>query len=257
MAELDGAPVGVDELQVLALTNYGHFTTMRVEDGRVRGLSLHLDRLVRDCRALFETELDPERVRALARRVAPGSGAAIVRVTVFDPDLDLGHIDGEAHPRVLITTRPAGDMHPPPMRVASVPFVREMPEVKSVGLFGALRHRRAVRRAGLDDVLFVDTRSHVSEGGTWNIGFVRAGEVVWPDAECLAGTTMRLLKDAHPFTVAPVRPAGVTEFEAAFATNAATGVRTVTSIDGRPLAGSHPMLDLLRKEYLAVPADRL
>jgi branched-subunit amino acid aminotransferase/4-amino-4-deoxychorismate lyase len=257
MAELDGAPVSADELQVLALTNYGHFTTMRVEDGRVRGLLLHLDRLVRDCRVLFDAELDPDRVRALARRVAPDRGAAIIRVTVFDPDLDLGHIGGEARPRVLVTTRPAGNLSLPPLSVGSVPFVREMAEVKSVGLFGALRHRRTMRRAGFDDALFVDARSHVSEGGTWNIGFVRAGEVVWPDAECLPGTTMRLLKDVHPFTVAPVRPAGVAEFEAAFATNAATGVRAVAAIDGRPLAGSHPMLDLLRKEYLAVPADPL
>src|SRR5437588_8259554 len=106
MAELDGAPVSADELQALALTNYGHFTTLRVEDGRVRGLLLHLDRLVRDCRALFDAELDPDRIRALARRAAPASGAAIIRVTVFDPDLDLGHIGGEARPRVLVTTRP-------------------------------------------------------------------------------------------------------------------------------------------------------
>jgi len=257
MAELDGAPVGADELQVLALTNYGHFTTMRVEDGRVRGLSLHLERLVRDCRALFDAELDPERVRAFARRAAPGRGAAIIRVTVFDPDLDLGHIGGEARPRVLVTTRPAGDLPLPPLRVGSVPFVREMAQVKNVGLFGTLRHRRVTQRAGLDDALFVDARSHVSEGGTWNIGFVRAGEVVWPDAECLAGTTMRLLKVVHPFTVASVPSSGVGEWEAAFATNAATGVRAVAAIDGHPLAGSHPMLDLLRKEYLAVPADPL
>ena len=33
-------------IESLALTNYGHFTTMRVEDGRVRGLGMHLDRLV-------------------------------------------------------------------------------------------------------------------------------------------------------------------------------------------------------------------
>lgn len=37
MAELNGVPVHADELQTLALTNFGHFTTMRVEAGRVRG----------------------------------------------------------------------------------------------------------------------------------------------------------------------------------------------------------------------------
>lgn len=52
MAELDGRPVSADELQTPALTNYGHFTSFRIEDGRVRGLQLHLDRLDQDCQTL-------------------------------------------------------------------------------------------------------------------------------------------------------------------------------------------------------------
>jgi branched-subunit amino acid aminotransferase/4-amino-4-deoxychorismate lyase len=257
VAELDGAPVGVAELQVLALTNYGHFTTMRVEDGRVRALSLHLDRLVRDCQAVFGTGLDTERVRAFARRAAPRRGAVVVRVTVFDPALDLGHIGGEAHPHVLVTTRPASDLPLPPLRVGSVRFAREMPAVKSVGLFGSMRHRRVMQRSGLDDALFVDARAYVSEGGTWNIGFIRGDSVVWPAAECLAGTTMELLKSLHPHTVVPVSLADVADFDTAFATNAAIGARPVTAIDDRRLAGAHPMLDLLHKRYIEVPADPL
>ncbi len=85
MAELNGEPVEPAQLQNLALTNYGHFTSMRVDDGRVRGLSLHMARLQRDCRTLFGTDLDPERVRELARRAAPATGSTTVRVTVFDP----------------------------------------------------------------------------------------------------------------------------------------------------------------------------
>ena len=257
MAELDGVPVGLAQLQALALTNYGHFTTMRVEDGRVRGLSLHLDRLVRDCRVVFGAELDPERVRALVRRAAPGAGAVIIRVTVFDPDLDPGHIGGDARPRVLVTSRPAAGLPLPPLRVRTAVFVRDLPEVKSVGLFGALRHRREARRAGLDDVLFVDDRSRVGEGGTWNIGLVRGGEIVWPDAACLPGTTMELLKRVHPFTSATVRATGLADYEAAFATNAAVGVRAIAGIDGHRPDPAHPALDLLRGEYLAVPPEPL
>ncbi|MEK8144253.1 aminotransferase class IV [Streptomyces sp. M10(2022)] len=71
MAELNGEPVEPSQLQTLALTNYGHFTSMRVDEGRVRGLSLHLERLRRDCRSLFGVDLDLQRVRELARRAAP------------------------------------------------------------------------------------------------------------------------------------------------------------------------------------------
>ena len=255
MAELDGTPVGLDQLQALALTNYGHFTSMRVEDGRVRGLALHLERLVRDCRTVFDVALDAERVRDLVRRAVPAVGTRVVRVTVFDPDLDLGHMGGHARPRVLVTSRPTSDLPLPPLRVGSVAFVRDMPAVKSVGLFGALRHRRDMQRAGFDDALFVDGDSFVSEGGTWNIGFVRGDQVVWPEAECLAGTTMELVKQVHHCITRPLTLTDAADFEAAFATNVAIGVRAVASIDHHQLSPTHPTIEALHRKYLAVPGD--
>ncbi len=42
-AELNGSPVRVEDLGTIALLNYGHFTSMQVRGGRVRGLDLHLD----------------------------------------------------------------------------------------------------------------------------------------------------------------------------------------------------------------------
>jgi hypothetical protein len=63
MMEPDGRSVPADELARLALHNYGHFTTMRVDAGRVRSPSLHPHRLVNDCRTVFDTELDPATVR--------------------------------------------------------------------------------------------------------------------------------------------------------------------------------------------------
>ncbi|MEV6209962.1 aminotransferase class IV [Kitasatospora sp. NPDC051914] len=255
MAELDGRPVTAAELQALALTNYGHFTTMRVADGRVRGLRLHLDRLDRDCRELFGTALDLERVRTYARRAAPPAGEAVVRVTVFDPELDLGRIGARARPRVLVTTRPAGPAGLPPLRVRTVRYERDAPHIKGVGLFGALRERRAAQAAGYDDALFTDASGAVSEGGTWNIGFVRGGEVVWPEAEVLRGTTMELLQAAHPWRAE--RVPGPDGFEAAIAANAVVGVRAVTAVDSTALAAAHPVLEALRAAYGAVPEDRL
>ncbi|WP_406194826.1 aminotransferase class IV [Kitasatospora sp. NBC_01560] len=257
MAELNGVPVRTEELQALALTNFGHFTTMRVEAGRVRGLALHLARLVRDCRTVFGAALDPERVRAYARRAAPGGAVAMVRVTVFDPALDVGSLGADAEPRVLVTTRPAGAPEFPPLRVRSVPYVRDLPAVKSVGLFGALYHRSEARRAGFDDALFVDREGHVSEGGTWNIGLVRGSQVVWPDADCLAGTTMELLRRARPHRVERLPSAALGGFEAAFATNAAIGVRAVAAVDGFTFPERHPVIAALRDDYLGLPGDPL
>jgi len=172
MGELDGAHASLDQLKALALTNYGHFTSMRVERQRVRGLSLHLERLVRDCQTLFKAELDPDRIRKLVRRVVVAD-PVVVRVTVFDPSLELGNIGSAAEPHVLVTLRSAVDRPRPPLRVQAVRYERDLPDVKHVGLFGQLWHRRAAQLNGYDDALFTDPESYVSEGATWNIGFFR------------------------------------------------------------------------------------
>jgi branched-subunit amino acid aminotransferase/4-amino-4-deoxychorismate lyase len=198
--ELDGVPVDPEQLKALALYNYGHFTSMRVQDGGVRGLTLHLRRLVDDYRALFDAELDPDRVRRLVRHALRDvDRPTVVRVTVFDPQLDLANAGARARPRVLVTHRwaSADDAPLPPLRVRSVRYRRDCPLVKHVGLFGMYQFRRAARRDGLDDVMFVDAASHVCEGATWNIGFIQGDEVVWPRAEVLPGVTMRLLQGTH------------------------------------------------------------
>ncbi|WP_406074388.1 hypothetical protein [Micromonospora sp. NBC_01638] len=108
MMRLDGEPVTPEQLRNLALINYGHFTTMTVDGAGVRGLGLHLERLVRDCRTVLAADLDPVRVRELARQAAEDAGSpAIMRVTVFDPALDLGHVGKPGQPRILKQCCPA------------------------------------------------------------------------------------------------------------------------------------------------------
>ncbi|MEU3076946.1 aminotransferase class IV family protein [Streptomyces laurentii] len=257
MAELNGVPVELAQIQALALTNYGHFTSMRVDDGRVRGLALHMERLRRDCRTLFGVSLDTERVRALARRALPPAGSTTIRVTIFDPGLDLGRPVSARSPHVLVTSRPAGALPLPPLRVRSTAYTRDIPTVKSIGLFASLHHRRQAQLDGFDDALFIDQDQYVSEGGTWNIGFFDGSRVIWPEAECLVGVTMELLKGAHDHDTAPVRLADVTDMRAAFATNAAIGVRALSSINGVELSESHEVIDLIRKEYTEIEGDVL
>jgi branched-subunit amino acid aminotransferase/4-amino-4-deoxychorismate lyase len=260
-AWLDGRPATAGELAALALTNIGHFTSMRVDDGRVRGLALHLDRLVRDCRTVLGADLDPGQVLALVRPAVSGrrSGAFVVRVTVFDPALDAGRLGGAAVPHVLVTTRPAPPALPPapPLRLRSCVYRRELPAVKHVGLFGALHQRGAAIRAGFDDALFTDHAGRISEGPTWNIGFFDGAELRWPSADMLPGVTMALLRRARDHTVAPVAVADLDGGWAAFVTSTSVGVRPVAAVDGTPLAVEHPVLAALRAAYLAVPTDSL
>ncbi|GAA0420493.1 aminotransferase class IV family protein [Streptomyces luteireticuli] len=254
--ELNGRPADPDALATLALTNYGHFTTMRVDDGRVRGLGLHMERLADNCRALFGAELDIDRVRAYVARAVPATaGSLVVRVTVFDPSLDLGHPSAASTPHILVTTRPAGPATVPPFRVRTVPHVRDAPTVKNVGLFGLLNARREAQLAGFDDALFVGPDGGISEGGTWNVAFVDArGTVVWPEAEVLPGITMALVRrDDH--VVARVTTDDLPSMKAAFATNAAIGVRAIAAVDDVQLDAGHPVVKALQDAYLGLAGE--
>ncbi|MEU7278457.1 aminotransferase class IV [Streptomyces sp. NPDC045431] len=265
MATLDGQPVTPDDLLPLALTNLGHFTTMRADaDRRIRGLSLHMERLVRDCETVFGAELDTQRVQAHVREALDGpdgsegsEGPCVVRVTVYDPTVDVARPEDADHPRVLVTLRPAGAVTPPPLRAKTVPYERDLPEVKHTGLFGTLYARRAARRQGFDDALFFGADDRVSEGGTWNVGFITDDGVVWPEAPALPGVTMALLRQHVDHRVAPVTVAQVKAARAAFATNAFIGVRALSAIDDTPMAVEHPLLNTLCEAYEAIPGEEL
>jgi len=260
MAELNGSPATAQDLERLALTNYGHFTSMRVDDGAVRGLSLHMERLVRDCNAVFGVQLDTERVlRFIRHATAQHTGVFTVRVTVFDPNLTLGNIGDPAQPQVLVTTRPGGPLSPAPLTVKSFAYSRDLPLVKHIGLFSQLQLRRVAKLSGFDDAVFVEPDGRISEGVTWNLGFVdHDGVVIWPDTPVLPGVTMQLLQSAHgDSATAPVTLSQLGEMRAAFATNVSVGVWTIKAIDAVHFPMDDPTLDLLRKIYAELPGEPL
>ena len=140
-----------------------------VHDQRVRGLALHLERLMRDCRQVFDADLDPDRIRHLVRHaLADVSASVVVRVTGFDPALELGHPGADAEPQVLVTTRPAAHTPPPALRLQTAVYCRDMPEVKHVGLFGSLHRRRIAQRNGFGERrrCFSNADATVSEAAT-------------------------------------------------------------------------------------------
>jgi branched-subunit amino acid aminotransferase/4-amino-4-deoxychorismate lyase len=259
--ELDGHPATAGEVAALALRNYGHFTTMSAEGSAVRGLSLHLERLIHDCRIIHAAELDPDRVRYLVRRaVSALQQPVIIRVTVFDPGLELGHPGSEAEPHVLVAPRPAPTGAPAPVRLRSVGYQRDLPQVKHVGLFATIYHRRSAQLDGYDDVLFVDAAKQVIEGATWNVGFFDGTRILWPESDCLPGVTMRLLQGAIrsvESVSANLTLAQLQDMRAAFITNAGLGVGPVESIDMIKFPGDSAFIEKLQREYAAIPGEPL
>ncbi|MER7793520.1 aminotransferase class IV family protein [Streptomyces sp. NPDC097640] len=260
MVTLDGTPVSADDLLPLALTNVGHFTSMRVgEDGTIRGLSLHMERLVRDCKIVWGADLDTGRVREYVRQGLEGQNRpCVVRVTIYDPKVEMGHPASADEPHVMVSVRGAGALPPGPLRVMSVPYERDLPEVKHIGLFGALHARRTAQLAGFGDALFVGRDGLVSEGGTWNVGFVDGGgTVVWPQAPVLPGVTMAMLQQHAEYRVATVTLEQAKGMAAAFATNTSIGVRYLSAIDETELPTEHPVLSELQETYLSIAGESL
>ncbi|MFV0132013.1 aminotransferase class IV family protein [Streptomyces sp. HMX87] len=259
MVTLDGKPVSADDLLPLALTNLGHFTSMRVgADGAIRGLALHMERLVRDCKMVRNADLDTERVREYVRHALDGqSRPCVVRVTIYDPKAEMAHPADAHDPHVLVSVRGAGALPAEPLRAKSVVHERELPEVKHLGLFGALYARGTAQRADFGDALFIGRDGLVSEGGTWNVGFVdQEGTVVWPEAPVLPGVTMGLLRQHVEHRVATVSLEQAKGMAAVFATNTSIGVRPLSAIDATEFPAGHPVLRRLQETYLSIPGEK-
>jgi len=258
-SELNGTPVSIEDLRVPALSNYGHFTSMQVRDGGVRGLDLHLARLDAATRELFGHPLDMDAVLMHLRHIVDGERAPLsLRINVFSRRLHRDRMAEPAAPDVLITIGPGREAETEPLRLKSFRHQRTLPHIKHVGTFELFHHRRLAQLDGYDDALFVDASGLVSEGSIWNIGFFDGTHIVWPDAPMLTGISMQLLeRGLRARGVATItRRIALDEvgaFRAAFFTNSGCTARAVASIDSVAFAHDLELIALLDACYASNP----
>ena len=258
---IDGLPASLDDLANQALVNYGAYTSFRVEDGAVRGLDLHLARLDQAAVELFGESPGEAEFRRLLALAVDGRDACWMRVSLFSPEIGHRNPSFVGRPKLMTVVSPP----PPPlaaqMRVTAVHYEREPAHLKHVATFGATRARRTVRAAGFDDALFVDDQGHVSEGVTWNVGFIQGDRIVWPQAPMLAGVTQVLiergLSGLGPSGLglsSQTRPVHVSElsgFDGAFLCNSATPVCPITAIDDAVFAVDQTLLTVIETAWTA------
>lgn len=246
------------DLRTLAMVNYGHFTSMRVAAGRVRGLAHHLERLDRDSRELFGRAVSAELVRERVREAVAGAPDPVyAKVNVFARQFDAAVAEQE--PSLLVTVRPLPE-RPAPARVCTVAYERDLPHIKHVGTFGLFHQYRHARGRGFDDAIFVNRHGEISEATVSNVCFVHGDTLVWPSAPALPGVAMRLLHDALaaagvPVETRPVSPADLPSFRGAFASNALNPVQVIEQVDDVRFAGAEDVRRLLAKTYEAIPEE--
>jgi len=255
---IDGRPATPEDLAHQALVNYGAYTSFRVENGAARGLDLHLARLDLAAIELFGESPGEAEFRRLLALAVVGRDKAWLRVSLFSPEIGHRNPSFVGRPKVMTVVSPP----PPPlatqMRVTAVPHGRETPHLKHVATFGQTRVRRAARAAGFDDALFVDDQGHVSEGVTWNIGFVQGNRIVWPQAPMLAGVTQILIARGLAglglsSQTQPVHRSELAAFDAAFLCNSATPVCPIAAIDDVAFANDPALLARIETAWSAQP----
>jgi branched-subunit amino acid aminotransferase/4-amino-4-deoxychorismate lyase len=234
--EVDGRPFGTEHSWLLRAMTYGHFSSMQVRAGRVRGLGLHLSRLDRASVELFGTGLEPVRVRAYLAG-ALGRATAATGTTDFSARVSVHRRADDADLAVLVVLGPGVDASDRPVALHAVTYQRELPHLKHTNTLGLIHQRRVAERAGADDALFAGTDGLVSEAGVWNLWFYDGAGFVRPRAPALDGITQQLVLAGlrrHGVRVEdrPVPLAEVGSFRAAYLTNSADPARPVGSIGG-------------------------
>jgi branched-subunit amino acid aminotransferase/4-amino-4-deoxychorismate lyase len=250
-ATVNGVPASVGDLVPLAFAGYGHYTSMQMRAGRVRGFGFHLDRLRAASLELFGVAVPDERVRECIRATAPASGDASVMVHMFPLPAD-----GDA-PSVLVRAGTPVEPSLSPVRVRTARFGRYLPHIKNAATMGAVHLRRQAVADGYDDVLFVDADGLIAEGSTWNIVFLDAdGATVFPVAPMLRGITMRAIRDGLTRTGVASglgeRAVGVKDLldlRGAALTNSINPARPISAVDGREFPVDDGWLGRLRAAY--------
>ena len=259
--EINGETADAATLAFLAQVNYGHFTSMQVRNGGVRGLDLHLDRLAGATWRLFGRDLDRGQVRAWLRQAVDGESVS-ARITVFSRQLDRTRLEQAVDVDVLVATTPAREPDPAPLRVRSTVHARVLPGIKHVGTFDLLHHGREARLAGCDDVVFTSPAGSISEGSIWNIGFWDGAAVILPDSPCLRGITAQLVEAGLASAGIAcirrdVRVDALDGLQAAFAMNSSNPCRPIAGIDGHVFAVDGACSALVQAAYTMHPFERI
>ena len=218
----------------------GLFETLRLQDGTIPRLDLHLARLTASARS-FDIPFAPDRARdELAAAVRGREGTTRVRLTL-DPD---GTVHIELAPLPDRPFRTAW-VCPDPMPEAGGPLCRH----KTTARDHYETRFRAARAAGADEAIVLNGAGEVCEGTRSNVWIERAGRLWTPPLASggLGGVERAHLLATRPDTAeAVLTPADLWRAPAVYLSNALRGLMRVGLVSGRgpeasPVAGSYPV----------------
>ncbi|MCP4700001.1 MAG: hypothetical protein GY862_24590 [Gammaproteobacteria bacterium] len=248
----------------LALYGYACFTALAVDNGKVKGLKYHMDRLLNDSREIFgmsPKEKDIKKNINTFLDAQAGAEHIIVRVTLFPDNFSLATPEKIYDLNIMVTGRAHRSLNGKPMRLSSVDTARILPFQKTANMIANLKARAAAHRNGFDDALMVN-KNVITEGATWNIFFGVNKRLATPslDSGILPGVTRRLLIDYGNdlgFSISEQRVSldDLNKYAYCFATNAAIGIAPICSIDHNEYDANSDELAKLKEGYEQIPGE--
>ncbi len=249
----------------------GFFETARIVAGTPFRLGQHVERLNRSClEAKWDREMDGERIEeavaALVRRNEVAEGYLRITASRGPHRGELMALEA-LEPTLLVEARPMElpplDAPPPYTLIRSPyrlnersPLVRH----KATSYQANLLALAEGRRRGADEVYFLNSQGHLTEGAITNLFFVRSGKVCTPDVECgllpgiTRGVVMELcVRHAVPWETGHYEEEELGLADEVFCTNSLRGIVPVEAIvEVREHFAERPLTTRLQRLYAAL-----
>lgn len=240
-----------DFLKDRALTHgLGVFETLLAVEGRLVRPDLHWERLRSGCARLKIPAPDERALLAELEQVIAGIAAQRVRVRVMQTAGPGGLRDlAGGSPRTVLSVDALGSL-PSEISVATSPWSRNEASptagVKCTSYAESLVALDHAREAGVDELIFPNTRGMLCEASAANIFVVAGGKLMTPPlaSGCLPGTTRQRAMEWAPdlgieLNERPIAMDEAREADELFLTSSTRGVVPVRQWDDRVFSDRH------------------
>ena len=238
----------------------GVFETVRLAGGQPAHLHRHLRRL-RDGAALLEIPLPWSDVALAAAFVttaaANGVQDGVARLTLSRGPASRGVLPpASSRPTTLIT---AGAIPGTSQEVRAILCTvtrrneaSPLSRIKSLNYLDGMLARMEANRCCADDALLLNTRGMLAEASAANLIMLSGGRLMTPPVTdgALPGIMRELLIERCGMIETPLRPEMLFRAEAVFLSSS-LGLRSITTLDGRPLDLRGDILATLREQVIA------
>ncbi len=217
---------------------YGIFDFLRTYDRIPFYFDAHLKRFHRSAQGIDLCILESDdTIRSAVAKLIRAHPSPNIGIKFFltAGESDNGFFIGD-QPNFWITASPLPlSQQKSEYRLKSVPFMRELPEVKTLNYLKASLEAKRFRLEGFDDIVYLDPQGCVLESSTSNLFFIKGNRLITPKNQILEGITrnivLTLATPDYEIEERPVHLDELSEMEECFLTSTTKELAPVFGIN--------------------------